>query len=144
MGVPPMPHKQLTTNSWAPFKNWIQFELANFLYTCNQMPAQQINMLLDIWAESLCNAGSQPLFLRYKDLFGAIDAILLDDIKWQSFTIKFKGMPDDNLHHLWMENMYDIWFQCPLQTIHNILGNLELKGWMDFRAYHEFEAQLGN
>ena len=108
MGAPPVPHKQLTTNSWAPFKNQIQFELANFLYTCNQMPAQQINTLLHIWAESLCDAGSQLLFSSYKDLYGAIDAILLGDIKWQSFTIKFKGMPDDNLHPLWMEDMYDV------------------------------------
>ncbi|KAH9987278.1 hypothetical protein BJV74DRAFT_878340 [Russula compacta] len=127
--MPPMPTVQLTTNSWAPFKNQVWFELADFLYTCNQMPAQKIDTLLDIWAKSLCDAGGQPLYSSYKDLYGTIDAIPLSNIKWQSFAMNYKGMPDNNKCSPWMEDMYDVWFQCPLQTIHNML---------------EFEAQSGN
>ncbi|KAH9963682.1 hypothetical protein BJV74DRAFT_799715 [Russula compacta] len=93
-------------NSWAPFKNQVQFKLADFLYTHNQMPAQQINTLLDIWAKSLCNAGGQPLYSSYKDLYGTINAIPLSNIKWQSFTMNYKGMPDNNKHSPWMEDMY--------------------------------------
>ena len=39
------------------------------------MPAQQIDTLLDIWGDSLCRAGSQPLFKNHKDLYKTIDMI---------------------------------------------------------------------
>ena len=108
------------------------------------MPAKQIDMLLDIWAESLHDAGSRPLFSSHKDLYKTIDAIPLGNVKWQSFAIKYTSMPDDNEQAPWMEDTYDVWFHCPLQTIHNILANPELKGKMDFRPYREYDAQSGD
>jgi hypothetical protein len=143
-GAPPVPREQIPADDWTPFDNHLQFELADFLYTRNQMPAKQIDTLLDIWGESLRNAGGQPLFTSHRDLYGTIDAIPFGDVKWQSFAVKYTNIPEDGERAPWMEDTYDVWFRCPLQTIHNILANPELKGKMDFRLYREYNAQSGD
>lgn len=144
VGAPPAPREQRAPNDWAPFHNRLQFELADFLYTRNQMPAKQIDTLLDIWAESLRDAGGRPLFAAHNDLYTTIDSITLGDVKWQSFAVKYTSMPDDGEQVPWMEDTYDVWFRCPLRTIHNMLANPELKGKMDFRPYREYDAQSGD
>lgn len=78
------------------------------------MPAKQIDTLLDIWAESLCDASGRPLFTSHNDLYKIIDAIPLGNVKWQSFTIKYMDVPDDDEHVPWMEDTYDVWFCYPL------------------------------
>lgn len=74
------------------------------------MPAKQIDTLLDIWAESLRDAGGRPLFTSHNDLYKTIDAIPLGNVKWQSFTVKYTSMPDDepddDEHTPWMEDTY--------------------------------------
>ncbi|KAH0834698.1 hypothetical protein J3R83DRAFT_10225 [Lanmaoa asiatica] len=146
VGSPPASRERRPQDDWAPFHSRLQFKLADFLYTRNQMPAKQIDTLLDIWAESLCDVGGRPLFATHNDLYNTIDAIPLGDVKWQGFAVKYTGtnMPDDNGEAPWMEDAYDVWFCCPLQTIHNMLANPELKEKMDFRPYQEYDAQLGD
>ncbi|KAF8546399.1 hypothetical protein OG21DRAFT_1479682 [Imleria badia] len=83
--APPNPLEPHREDNWALFHNRVHFELADFLYTCNQMPAQQIDMLLDIWAKSL-------LFFS--------QAGTMDDL-------------DSDGLAPWMEDTYDIWYHCP-------------------------------
>ncbi|KAF8440230.1 hypothetical protein L210DRAFT_846029 [Boletus edulis BED1] len=93
-GVPPS--NLCSGDNWGPFRDRLKFELADFLYSQNQMPAQQINTLQDIWAESLCNAWGQPLYANHRDLYKTIDAIEHSDVKWNCFSIKYTGMQDNN------------------------------------------------
>ena len=58
----PSPIQEKAANDWLPFESRMEFELADFLYTRSQMPGTQIDILLDIWATSLIEAGGQPLF----------------------------------------------------------------------------------
>ncbi|KAN0086206.1 hypothetical protein V8E55_007340 [Tylopilus felleus] len=134
-GAPPPPLEPPNEDDWTPFHNRLEFELADFLYTRNQMPAQQINTLLDIWGESLQRAGSQPLYRNHKELYQTIDAIQEGDIKWQCFSLKYTVPPDDEDHApcQWMEATFDVWYRCPRQTIHNFLANPELAEKMDYQ-----------
>lgn len=105
------------------------------------MPAQQIDTLLDIWTESLRNAGGHLLFANHKDLYKTIDAIQLGEVKWEYFSVKYTRTNDDNEQEPWTEDTYDVWYRCPLQMIHNLLGNPLLASKMDYRPYWEYDTQ---
>ena len=40
-------------NNWTPFRDQVQFEVADFLYHHNQMLAGDINFIMGLWAASL-------------------------------------------------------------------------------------------
>lgn len=129
-------------SDWTPFQGRLEFELAEFLYTRNQMPGQQIDTLLDIWGESLLRAGAHPLFENHRELYKTIDAIQEGDVKWRCFSLKHTPTPaDDEGHMSWMDAMYDVWYRCPRQTVQNILANPELADQMDYRPYREYNSQ---
>ncbi|KAF8132929.1 hypothetical protein EV363DRAFT_1397839 [Boletus edulis] len=141
-GAPSNPLKPHPADDWAPFHSRVQFELADFLYTRNQMPVQQIDTLLDIWAESLHEAGGRPLFANHRDLYQTIDAVQQGEEKWESFSVKYTGTMDDNDGLApWMEDTYDVWYRCPRRTIHNLLANPLLTSNMEYRPYQEYDMQ---
>ncbi|KIK17803.1 hypothetical protein PISMIDRAFT_44296, partial [Pisolithus microcarpus 441] len=140
-GTPPkLPETKLPDN-WFPYSGQLEFKLTNFLYTQNQMPADHIDMLFDLWAVSLIEAGGQPklLFKCHKDLYNMIDQTHLGDVKWQSFTIKYSGNLDELVP--WMQAHFDIWFCCPLETVHNILSNPDFTSEVDYRPYCEYDSK---
>ncbi|KAG2030950.1 hypothetical protein BDR03DRAFT_1016623 [Suillus americanus] len=73
-GSAPEPLSEKTPNDWTPFHNCTGFEMAEFFFIENQMPATQINRLLDL-----------PPFADYHNLYKTIDNIPVGDVKWQSF-----------------------------------------------------------
>ena len=89
----PEPHQPKAPDDWSPYGSCLEFELADFLYTHNQMSAAHINILLDLWAASLLEAGRHPLFSDYKRMYNTIDSTQLRDIKWQFLTVKYTGDP---------------------------------------------------
>ncbi|KAN0085854.1 hypothetical protein V8E55_006988 [Tylopilus felleus] len=150
-GTPPPPLQESATNDWSPFGSWMEFELADFLFTCSQMPGTQIDALLDIWAASLIEAGSQPLFSHdgntcipgHKDIYQIIDHIKLGDVKWDSFTVQYTGDHPANGAPTWMNDRYDIFFQNPHKVVQNILGNPSFSSDLDLRPYREFVVATG-
>ncbi|KAI5998886.1 hypothetical protein EDC04DRAFT_2872130 [Pisolithus marmoratus] len=134
-GTPPQPPEPKSPDDWFPYSSQLGFELADFLYTWNQMPADHINTLLDLWAASLVEAGGQPqpLFMCHKDLYS--------DVKWQNFSIKYSQNLDKPAP--WMRAQFDVWFRCPLETIHNMLSNPDLAAQMDYRPYREYDSKSG-
>ncbi|KAI6013024.1 hypothetical protein EDC04DRAFT_2870859 [Pisolithus marmoratus] len=115
--------------------------LANFLYTWNQMPTDHIDMLLDVWAASLGEAGGQwkLLFTCHKDLYSTIDRTCFHDVRWQSLSIKYNRNLDEPAP--WMQAQFDVWFCCPLETVHNMLSNPDLASKMDYRPYCEYDSK---
>ncbi|KIK80363.1 hypothetical protein PAXRUDRAFT_158890 [Paxillus rubicundulus Ve08.2h10] len=99
-----------SNDNWEPYQNWLEFELAEFLYTQNQMPALQIDTLLDIWAASLLNSGGEPLFTDHKDLYKMINSTALGDIKWDSFAIQCTSDTLSENVPAWMNDVYDVYF----------------------------------
>ncbi|KIK78808.1 hypothetical protein PAXRUDRAFT_28532 [Paxillus rubicundulus Ve08.2h10] len=118
-GSPPPPLHNRSDNDWTPYHNRLEFELANFLYMCNQMPEKQIDALLDIWAASLMKSGLDSLFADHKDLYKTINSTPLGNVKWECFSIKHTGIqPEPTENSLpWMNNIYDVWFHTPLNVI---------------------------
>ncbi|KAI5989472.1 hypothetical protein EDC04DRAFT_2873162 [Pisolithus marmoratus] len=132
--TPPQPPEPKSLDDWFPYSSQLGFELADFLYTQNQMPTDHINTLLDLWAASLVEAGGQPqpLFTCHKDLYSTIDRTCLGDYS-------------QNLDEPapWMQAQFDIWFRCPLETICNMLSNPDLTAQMDYRPYREYDSKSG-
>ncbi|KIK76509.1 hypothetical protein PAXRUDRAFT_169715, partial [Paxillus rubicundulus Ve08.2h10] len=141
-GSPPPPLHDWSDNDWTPYCNCLEFELANFLYMCNQMPEKQIDTLLNIWAASLMKSGLDSLFVDHKDLYKTIDSTPLGDVKWECFSIKYTGIQPEPMENSlpWMNNIYNVWFCTPLNIIQNIVANPDFATEMDFRTYREFET----
>ena len=150
-GAPP-PIQEKAANDWLPFESRMEFELADFLYTRSQMPGTQIDILLDIWAASLIEAGGQPLFSHprsthtpdHQDVYRLIDSIELGDVKWDSFTVHYTGDCPANgaPGPPWMDDKYDVYFCNPRKVVQNILGNPNFSCEMDYHPYREFISAM--
>ena len=60
---------------WMPFKDEVQFKVADFLYHQEEMSQGNINRLLELWALSLIEHDGIPPFNSYKHIYDRIDAI---------------------------------------------------------------------
>ncbi|KAI6019440.1 hypothetical protein PISMIDRAFT_101557 [Pisolithus microcarpus 441] len=118
------PHQPKPPDDWSPYNSHLEFKLADFIYTCNQMSAGNLDILLDLWAASLVEA----------------DNTQVGDVKWQSFAVKYTGDVEVNPAP-WMHNEYDIWFQDPHKVIQNMLANPEFAKEMDYQPFCEYDAK---
>ncbi|KAG2107667.1 uncharacterized protein F5147DRAFT_745903 [Suillus discolor] len=127
-GTPPPPLTEKSPDDWTPYRSCVEFELADYLFTKNQTPANSIDQLLNIWSASLIQAGGKhTLFSDHRDLYRTIDNTPLSDIKWQSFSAKYTGTIPDEGALPWMEDSHEVWFRDP----HD----------MDFQPYREFATE---
>jgi hypothetical protein len=105
------------------------------------MSATDINCLLNIWGASSAAHGEAPPFQNHKDLYSTIDSTPLDDVPWESFSLRFNGTrPDDKVPH-WMDTDYEAWFRSPCKLVHNIISNSDFNGSFDFMPYQEYDAK---
>ena len=104
------------------------------------MSAAHINVLLDLWAASLLEAGGRPLFSDYKQMYETIDSTQLGDVKWQSFTVKYTGdLGADTAP--WIRDSYDVWFRDPREVVRNMLANPEFANEMDYQPFREYDTK---
>ncbi|KAG1854005.1 hypothetical protein F4604DRAFT_1686194 [Suillus subluteus] len=133
-----MPPPSKSLDDWTPYWDCIEFETAEFLYTCNQMSAGDINVLLDLWAATLLKHNDKPPFADYHNLYKTIDSASVGNVKWQSFQVKYmEEKPAYNVPP-WMNESHDIWYRDPHEVIRNMLGNLDYTAEMNYQPYHEF------
>jgi hypothetical protein len=127
-------------NLWDPFHNRAQFEIADFLYRRNQMPATQIDVLFDLWAASGNDDGTEPPFASHIDLYEAIDSIQLGDLPWICFTIKYNGpLPDDEVTvPTWMLMEYEVWCRDIRLLMRGQLANPDFNGEIDYTPLQIF------
>ncbi|KAI6042368.1 hypothetical protein EDC04DRAFT_2866821 [Pisolithus marmoratus] len=122
----------------------VQFELAKFLFKHVEMPASQINTLLEIWAASLIELGSNPLFANHMDLYRVIDSMSVGTVKWENFKITYKCKCQDRQNADEQDELIELaglgGQDDPHQVIHNLLGCTNIKDEMDFIPYQEFNA----
>ncbi|KAG1724326.1 uncharacterized protein EDB91DRAFT_1269275 [Suillus paluster] len=137
---PPPPPKNLASDNWTPFHNRAEFETAEFLYMQNQMPAGQINRLLDLWASTLTKHNDKPPFADHHDLYEVIDSSPFGDVKWQCFTVAYDGERHDNPKP-WMDDKYDVWFCDPHEVACNMLANPTYANEFDYRPYQEYSSE---
>ncbi|KAJ8579482.1 hypothetical protein M405DRAFT_895785, partial [Rhizopogon salebrosus TDB-379] len=135
---PPSPPIARPTGDWAPFRDRIEFETAEFLYKRNQMSASQIDCLCNLWAATLAKHNDKPPFADHRDLYQTIDSTPLGDVKWQNFSVQYSGeKPNTNIPP-WMNDTYDVWFRDPHEVVRNMLANPMYADEMDYRLYREY------
>jgi hypothetical protein len=125
---------------WSPFRDRVEFELADFLYTQVQMSAGKINALLDLWAASLFKHGDEPPFADDDDLYTTIDSIPHGDVTWECFSTSYQGARPDGQTPSWMDVEYEVWFRDPRTVIRNMLANPDFDSQIDFVPLHKFDA----
>ncbi|KAI6022994.1 hypothetical protein BKA83DRAFT_97099 [Pisolithus microcarpus] len=134
------PRQPKPPNDWSPYSSHLEFELADFIYTHNQISAVNLNILLELWAASLVEAGGYPIFGSYKEMYQTIDNTRIGDVKWESFTVRYTGdVVADPAP--WMNDEYDIWFQDPHEVVRNMLANPDFANEMDFQPFREYDTK---
>ncbi|KAG1765450.1 hypothetical protein EDD22DRAFT_978772 [Suillus occidentalis] len=142
LGTSPPPLTDKAPDDWTPYKSWVEFELADYLFTKNQTPTHSIDHLLNIWAASLIHAGGKSsIFSDHCSVYKAIDNTPLGNVKWESFTVKYTGDIPEEGAAPWMADSYEVWFRDPREVICNMLANPDFVVEMDLRPYHEFATE---
>ncbi|KAG2098388.1 uncharacterized protein F5147DRAFT_754784 [Suillus discolor] len=140
-GTPPPPLENVATGDWTPFRNRTEFETAEFLYTQNQMPAGQINRLLDLWVSTLAKHGDKPPFADHRDLYDVIDNSPFGDVNWQNFTVTYDGERPEDGTKPWMDDKYEVWFRDPREVVCNMLANPTYASEVDYCPYREYSTE---
>ncbi|KAG9310329.1 hypothetical protein JVU11DRAFT_9457 [Chiua virens] len=79
-GTEPGSTLEKNCDDWTSYHRCLEFELTEFLFKQNQMPASQIDSFLIIWGVSLLQCSGEPLFTSHQDMYETIDNSLLGDI----------------------------------------------------------------
>ena len=137
-GASPALPPSKSPDDWTPYRNRVEFETAEFLYTRNQMSAGDINALLDLWAATLLKHGDKPPFADCRDLYKTIDSTPVGDVKWKSFPVRYTGEKPECDIPSWMDQSYDVWYRDPHEVVHNMLANPNYANEMDYSPYREY------
>ncbi|KAG6905029.1 hypothetical protein DXG01_005543 [Tephrocybe rancida] len=129
-GAPPPLPKEKATDNFFPYMDRNAFELADLLYRRDQMANPKINDLLQIWAATLRGADREPPFDSANDLHSTIDATLLGDVPWQSFSITYNGDVGEDAPS-WQTKSFHVHFRDPRVILHNQVGNSDFAGEID-------------
>lgn len=86
--TPPPPWDYPLPDDYLPFTNHAAFEVADLLFHKDQMSANNINDLFQIWVSTLPN-DKDPPFINKWHLYDTIDQIELEDAPWHSFSVSF-------------------------------------------------------
>ncbi|KAI0676186.1 hypothetical protein C8Q78DRAFT_1065111 [Trametes maxima] len=134
--MPPRSH-----NDWAPYRDRVVFELADLLYRKEQMPASNINTLLELWTVTLAKHSDTAPFATQAELYETIDNTPLGEVKWQSFDLMFSGdRPSGTSSRVppWMDDKFRVFYRDPMTIIRNMLSNPDFKGEIDYAPVREF------
>ncbi len=139
-GMPPPPFLYGPADDFTPYEHCAAFELADLVYRRNQMPAGQLNNLLQIWCSTMQN-GADPPFANTDDLYQTIDATNIGSMPWQSFTISYGGDMGPGEPPSWKIAEYEIFYRDPHTILLNQLSNQDFAAEMDFAPKRVTDAQ---
>ncbi|KAM6491755.1 hypothetical protein JOM56_012795 [Amanita muscaria] len=138
--APPVNH----TLQWHPFRNRVEFEVADFLYRQNQMSAGNIDVLMKLWEATLASCGDEPPFTTHRDLYRTIDDLSTGRTPWESFMVSYQGgdvlestAPDLALPS-WMATDHEIWYRDPRALIQDLIANPTFANEFDYIPYHDY------
>ena len=96
-GFPPPPwDTDNGPDDWTPYVSWAEFELCDLLYMRNEMPAGQVDDLLEIITVMNVMTGREGPFTTHKDLYSTINATNLGDAPWSHFNLNYQGKKSAN------------------------------------------------
>ncbi|PIL25424.1 hypothetical protein GSI_13314 [Ganoderma sinense ZZ0214-1] len=124
------------SDDWAPYKDRLQFEVADLLYVEEQMSGGNIDKLLELWAASLLPG--DPPFRNHSDMYQTIDSTPLGEVRWMRFEITHDAAdscPPDA--PTWMTQSYEVWYRDVREVAMNIIGNPDFKDQIDYAPFRE-------
>jgi len=128
---PPSLNPSPLPDDYSPYESRAAFQLAEFLYSREQMSAVKIDDLLAIMAAMY---DKDPPFHSHKDMYNMIDATMHGDSPWQSFSVTYSGAMPDCEPPSWMTAEYDVWYCDPKVVPEHQLANPNFKGEIDYAA----------
>ncbi|KAG6895573.1 hypothetical protein C0992_000556 [Termitomyces sp. T32_za158] len=120
-------------DDFSPYMDHHQFEVADLLFQCTQMAADNVNNLMQVWAARHSN---NPPFYSKEHLHEEIDSTALSNILWKSFTVYYNGSIEegDVEAALWKAQGWDVWLHNARIVLHNQLGNTDIGKNFDVAA----------
>ncbi|OBZ65559.1 hypothetical protein A0H81_14416 [Grifola frondosa] len=137
-GTPPTPPPTPSADDWTPYRSRTEFETADLLYRRTQMPAKNIDALMDLWEATLLKHQDHAPFASHKDLYDTIDSTRLGDVKWDSFELSYADELPERDVPKWMTSKYDVWFRDPRAVVQNMLANPDFNGEIEFGPVREY------
>ncbi len=126
----------MASDDYTPFLDRNDFELADFLFTQDQMPGKRIDHLMNILADKYKDTDAP--FADHSQMYDVIDSAELGDAPWESFSVKYTGEMPDGEAPPWMLTEYDVWCRNPQTVIRNQLSNADFEGEIDYAPKQEF------
>lgn len=139
--APPPHYPNADSDDWAPYEKRLDFETAEFLFKRNQMSGGDIDFLFSLWAASLAAHDDNPPFASHNDLYDTIDATLLGDVPWESFSARYNGAKPDGEIPSWMTADFDVWFRDPHTVVKNLLSNPDFDNEFDYTPFQERDTE---
>lgn len=137
---PPPPHEgDLGPDDWTPYNDRVGFELADFLYTREQMSGSNIDHLLMLWAASQAAHDDVSPFTNHSEMYKMIDSTPLGDVQWDNFSCQYNGELPENDVPSWMTAKYEVWFRNPRELVKNLVLNPDFDGEFDYAPLQEYD-----
>ena len=138
--MPPSPQETPLQGDWTPFRNEVQFKVADLIYRRAELSASNIDALLDLRAESFkeFDASQHAPFENHQDLYSTIDSSTLGDIPWQCLVTEVS----DNINERspnWMRERYEVWYRDPEAVVTAMLSNPDFDGQFDLCPYIDLD-----
>ena len=141
---PPDSGPQCSSDDWFPYELCTQFELADFLYRCNQISEGDTDFLFTLMNTMLASHGDQAPFCNHSDMHDTINATTLGEVPWDHFTLNYTGPLPEGVSREntpgWMMEDHEIWFHDPVTLLENLLANPDFKDEFDYTPYQEYAA----
>ncbi|KAF8872520.1 hypothetical protein CPB84DRAFT_1854424 [Gymnopilus junonius] len=129
---PPTPPPQ-DSSDYSPFDTRAEFELSEWIFTTAEISASKIDQLMHILTAMYPD--QPPPAAKHIQIYEKIDAVLVGDVAWSSFTVKYNGpttLGDDGKPPVWMTQDHEVWFRDPLLLLEGMIANPDFNGEIDF------------
>ncbi|KAI9432522.1 hypothetical protein H4582DRAFT_1821021 [Lactarius indigo] len=138
-GAPPPPRESASEGDWAPFENEVQFQLADLIYCHAEISATNIDVLLQLWAQSMSKFDSPAPFKNHEDLYTLINSSAHSDVPWECLVTTVPEGVDKDAPS-WMRTVYEVWYRNPDSMVSKMLSNPDFQGQFDLLPYVDLNA----
>ncbi|KAI1781999.1 hypothetical protein LXA43DRAFT_977802 [Ganoderma leucocontextum] len=129
-----------TSGDWAPYKDRLQYEVADLLYTQEQMSGANIDKLLELWTASLLPHNTAPPFRNHFDMYQTIDSAPLGEVRWTRFEMTHDDADScPSNAPTWKKDTYEVWYRDIREVVKNIISNPDFKTQIDYAPLRELD-----
>ncbi|KAF8139321.1 hypothetical protein K438DRAFT_1785789 [Mycena galopus ATCC 62051] len=124
--------------AWKPFASRIEFNFADFHFSCAQSSAAEINTALDLWAASTMGTDRSTPWNNAADLYADIDRIQEGNAPWKTHIIRYSGALPPGTPPRWMTQPYELCVRDLREVLHHQLGTRSFKEHVNYVPYRQF------